>query len=358
MIGRLDRYVGGIYLSCLLLALVFFVGLFGVVDFFAKVGDLLDHARASGGGAAIIGQFYLCQAPRILKEVAPFVMLMAALLTVLRLQRHNELMAMQLTGRSLRRALMPVFVLSAVFTGVLAWVQERVAPGVAVKREQLEAQLLKGKTDWIIDAIHMRDARGWLFSAHGVHVYSGIIDKLHVSGRDEKDRNVSVSGSEARWDDEAGGWRVEGGVREVRSLPAGELLESGEAEVIVTDVRPEDLLMEHRQAFDLSYGEILDRSERYPTAPGYRLLRHYHVTYPLSVLLLVVLGVPFVLRRPERRGFVGVGAALLLCVGFMLVDATVRDLGNHGFLHPVVAAWLPVILAGSLGVVLLDSVDD
>ena len=358
MTGRLDRYVAGIYLSCWVLAVVFFLGLFGVMDFFRNVGDLLDHARSTGGGAAIIGQFYACQAPRILKEMAPFVMLMAALLTVLRLQRHNELMAMQLTGRSSRRVLMPVFVMSALFTGLLAWVQESVAPGVSLKREQLEAILLKGRPDWTLHDIHMRDAQGWLFSAYEFHVYSGVVEKLHVSGRDAQGRNVSVSGSDATWDEEAGGWRVQGGVREVRSLPGGELVETGPADLVVTDVRPDDLLMEHREPFDLSYAEILARSERYPAAPGYRLLRHYHVTYPLSVLLLVLLGVPFVLRRPQQRGFVGVGAAVLLCVAFMLVDATVRDLGNHGWLHPVVAAWLPVILAGSLSVVLLDSVDD
>lgn len=358
MTGRLDRYVAGIYLSCWVLAVVFFVGLFGVVDFFGNIGDLIDHARSTGGGAGIIGRFYLCQAPRIFKEMAPFVMLMAALLTVLRLQRHNEFMAMQLTGRSSRRVLMPVFVMSALFTGVLAWVQESVAPQVSVERERLEAILLKGRKDWTIDPIYIKDAQGWLFSAHDFHVYTGVIDKLHVSGRDAQGRNVSVSGSAATWDEPAGGWRLQGGVREVRSLPEGELLETSPADMVVTDVRPDDLLMEHRQPFDLSYAEILERSERYPSAPGYRLLRHYHVTYPLSVLLLVVLGVPLVLRRPQQRGFMGVGAAVGLCVAFMLVDATVRDLGNHGWLHPVVAAWLPVILAGSLGVVLLDSVDD
>lgn len=358
MIGRLDRYVAGLYVSCWTLSMVFFAGLFGVVDFFGNVGDLLDRAQQSGQGASIIGRFYLVQAPTIVKEVAPFVMLMAALLTVLRLQRHNELAAMQLTGRSSRRVLAPVFALSVVFTGLLVWVQETVAPRVAVERERLEAQLLKGKPDWTIDAIHMKDAQGRQFSAMSFHVASGLIGKLHVSGREAPGRNLSVSGSDAVWDEAAGGWRLQDGVREVHSLAGGELLESGPAILVVTDVRPDDLLMQHREAYDLPYGEVLDRSERYPESARYRLLRHYHVTYPLSVLLLVLLGVPFVLRRQARGSLVGLGAALLLCVGFMLVDTAVRDLGNHGSLHPVLAAWLPVILAGSLGVVLLDTVDD
>lgn len=357
MTGRLDRYVAGIYLSCWVTSLVFFLGLFGVVDFFGNVEDLLEHARGAGQGAALIGRFYVTKLPVIFKEVAPFVMLMAALLCVMRLQRHNELMAMLLTGRSSRRVLLPVFVLTAAFTGLLVWVQETVAPRVSIERERLEALLLKGKPDWTIPDIHVRDASGRLFSAHEVHVASGVLGKLHLSGRDRDGHNVLQSGREARWDEVVGGWRVLDGVRTVRAAD-GTPVETAAVDVILTDVRPEDLLMEHREAFDLSYAEVLDRSERYPEAPAYRLLRHYHATYPLSVLLLVVLGVPLVLRRQARGSLVGLGLALLLCIGFLLVDATVRDFGNRGFLHPVLAAWLPVILAGSLGVILLDAVDD
>jgi lipopolysaccharide export system permease protein len=355
---RLDRYVAGIYLSCWTLSLVFFLGLFGVVDFFGNIGQLLGHVHDAGHGATVILRFYLVQLPTIFKEVAPFVMLMAALLAVLRLQRHNELTAMLLTGRSPRRVMAPVFLLTAVFTGLLVWVQESVAPRVAVEREQLEAFLLKDEPDWKINDVHMRDTRGRLVSAHGFHVASGVVDRLDVSGRDAEGRNESISGSNATWDEDTGGWRLQSGVREVRGLSGGEPIESGPVSFAATDLRPDDLRMEHTETFDLSYAEVLDRSERYPASASYRLLRHYHVTYPLSVLLLVVLGVPLVLKRSARGSLVGLGAALLLCIAYMLVDTTVRDLGTHGFLNPVLAAWLPVILAGSLGVVLFDSLDE
>jgi lipopolysaccharide export LptBFGC system permease protein LptF len=358
MNSRLDRYVAGLYLSCWVLSAVFFLGLFGVVDFFSSIGPLLSHAHDAGNGAAIIGRFYLVQLPMIFKEVAPFVMLMAALLVVLRLQRHNELMAMQLTGRSARRIMLPVFVLTLVFTGGLVWVQEVVAPRVSLEREQLEALLIKGNADWVVNEMHQRDASGRLWSIHNFHVSTGLIEKLNVSGRDAQGRNESVSGSNASWDDSASGWRLQSGLREIRELSSGALIESGPIDVVQTDLRPDDLLMGHREAFDLPYSDVLARSELYPASASYRLLRHYHVTYPLSVLLLVVLGVPFVLRRSARGSLVGLGAALLLCIAYMIVDTTSRNLGTHGFLNPVLAAWLPVILAGSLGVVLFDGLDE
>jgi lipopolysaccharide export system permease protein len=140
-------------------------------------------------------------------------------------------------------------------------------------------------------------------------------------------------------------------------------IDSEQAEIVEpaaffrTDVRPQDLLAEKQLPFDLSYREVLERSERYPHAPRWRLLRHYHITYPLSVLLLVMLGVPFVLKRRHRGNLIGLGLALLLCLGYLTVDVIVRDLGSRGFLSPVIAAWFPVILAGSLSVVLFDTLE-
>ena len=356
MFDRLDRYVARTFLSSWLVSVVFFAGLFAVVDFFGSVQELLVAARERPEGAAIIGRFYLVQAPVIVKEVAPFVMLMAALFTVQRLQRHNELMAMLLVGRSARRVMLPVLLLTAVAVGGLVWLQEGVAPRVSVERERLRQELLKGRKEWVIDAIDVRDAQGRMVSARGFHVSAGTIDRLYVSGRDGEGHEVVLGGTNARWSERLGGWRVDEGRGEIR-LPGRELPVATEVlDVVRTDVRPEDLLADRRQPFDLSWAEVLDRSERYPQAASYRLLRHYHVTYPLSVLLLVLLGLPFVLKGP-RGSLGGVGISIMLCLAYLVVDATVRDLGNRGFLEPVLAAWLPVILAGSLGVVLFEGID-
>ena len=90
---------------------------------------------------------------------------------------------------------------------------------------------------------------------------------------------------------------------------------------------------------------------------GDRLLRHYHVTYPLSILFLVYLTLPFVLRHDPASRLRGLGIAIMICLGLKILDATVWDLGSRGFLQPVLAAWIPVIVSGSLVTVLFDSLD-
>jgi lipopolysaccharide export system permease protein len=48
--------------------------------------------------------------------------------------------------------------------------------------------------------------------------------------------------------------------------------------------------------------------------------------------------------------------ALAVCGGYLVSDLVAQKLGSRGTLHPVVAAWLPTVLFGSLGLVLYDAV--
>ena len=358
MIGvdRLDRYVARVFLSSWLASTALFVGLFGVVDFFGKIDDLIENSSSAGAGVAMIGRMYLCRLPSIFVQVAPFVMLMAALFALLRLQRHGELMAIFMTGRSPMRVLAPILGMTLLCMAVLVVSQEVLIPRLARQRANDEAVLIHGKPDWVLSTT-IKDASGQTLVITDYHVASQVIGKLTATGTDERGRSRITYGEQAVYDEAAGGWRLGNGHLDViaRGSEVPEVTEA--AAFLRTDVRPQDVMTEKQQPFDLSFKEIVERGERYPQSARWKLLRHYHITYPLSVLLLVLLGVPFVLKRRHRGNLIGLGIALLLCAAYLTVDVIVRDLGLGGFLPPVIAAWLPVIVAGSLSVVLFDTLE-
>ena len=354
----LDRYVARIYLTSWLVSLTFFVGFFGILDFFGDVGEIIESRERLGTTLTEVVQFYVYSLPRIYLQVVPFVMLMAALLTVTRLQRHNEFMAMVLTGRRSARVLLPLFVCTALFIGVMAVVQEAVAPDVSVRADELRSRVIAKDRRYVIGEVNLRDASNRQINARGFDVRSGVVDRLLVAYTDEYGRHVRVEGSQAVYDEEAVGWRLSRGTMTLAER--SQELNPVEQPVAFfrTDVRPEDLLVDERDPFDLSYRQVIELSERYPLSRFYRLLRHYHITYPLSIMLLVMLGVPFVIRRGARNPMVGVGYSMALCLAFMVLDTTCRDLGVRGVIQwPAIAAWLPVIIAGSFVVVFFDSVD-
>lgn len=360
MIGKLDRYVGRVFLSSWLVSAVFFIGLFGVFDFFGRVDDLVETLEEQGDvPVGMLWTFYLYHMPSIVLVVSPFIMMVAALFTLSRLERHNEFMAMMLVGRSRRRIMAPVFALTVVFAGLLVCVQELVVPTVAIDKLELEARLFHAD-ELVIDSVEMRDSEGRQFRAARFHPNEQLIEKLSVSFSDDMGRLIHISGEDATWDEIAGGWRLERGESVVHPAQPDGHPETVPAMFAPTDIQPEDLLLEHLNPFDLPYSSVLDRSERYPLKPTYRLLRHYHVTYPLSVVLLVFLGVPMILRRrTDRRGgrLPATAMAVGVCMAFLVLDSAMRDLGQNGALAPAVAAWVPVIIAGSLAFLLMDSLD-
>lgn len=358
MISRLDRYVARYFFTSWVVSAVFFLGLHAVYVLFAEFNDLLKGFEVEGSthGFLEVAELFLLRVPMFFVQVAPFIMVMAALITLLRLQRHNEFMAMIMTGRSARRVILPIFALTIIFLGGLVWVQEVWAPEVSLQRDELQWSLTEKGKDRMIETMNMRDAEGRLFSAFNYNVGTGVISRLNMSYEDGFGRNVHVTGQDAQWNDEAGGWTLQNGRSEVRRSTSEES-KVEEAFFVETDIRPEQLLAESRLPFDLSYSELLGLSERYPSSRRYRLLRHYHVTFPLSVLLLVLLSVPFVVRLEASRRTRGLGIAIGCCMAFLILDASLRDLGSRGIIQPVLAAWLPVIVAGSLATVLHDSLE-
>jgi hypothetical protein len=79
-------------------------------------------------------------------------------------------------------------------------------------------------------------------------------------------------------------------------------------------------------------------------------------TRPASSLVLLLLGLPFVLRQGQRTIAAGLAVALCTCGAYMAVDFFFQQLGNRGEVQPLIAAWFAPSLFGSLAIARLDRV--
>ena len=82
---------------------------------------------------------------------------------------------------------------------------------------------------------------------------------------------------------------------------------------------------------------------------------HHHFAFPLSHIVLLFLGIPFVLNLRNRSSFVSLLASFAICALFFLVSSICMNIANQSAgLPPMLAAWLPVMLFGALGITLFD----
>ena len=119
-----------------------------------------------------------------------------------------------------------------------------------------------------------------------------------------------------------------------------------------SSVTPRQITAGAKEPFDLSFAELGALFGRTKQA-RFQVLLHYHITFPITNLLLLLLALPFVVRYDRQRVMHGLAIAFLLCIAYFGVDSALRSLGEQR-LHPVLAAWFTPLFFGALGISLFD----
>lgn len=368
--GRLDRYVGSLFVTSYATAFLLVVGLFLILDMASNLDEYLepwpDGSRASN---LLIAWYYLLDVPFLFLQVAPFVTLVAGLFTVSKLLKLNEVVAMLGAGVSSWRLLAPVFLLGALSGVLMFGLREATSTLVASQRDALRHVLENKSTDLVYSNLWVRDLNG---SAVRLEEFRPSATVAAASGATQE-APPRVRGLEAilrspsHWSSIQAvsaaflprgsemGWKLEGGLHEEvagsQSTRAVEWLDGFEftPDLAVTYWRARE------NPLELSFREVRELSRRNPDDVVYQTLSQYHLTFPLANLVLLLVGIPLLMRRDRSRATEGITTGAILCVFYFAADFVLRNLGLQGSLDPLFAAWLPVLFFGSLGLVLYDS---
>ncbi len=354
ILDRLDRYVIRHFFGSLAVVFVFFFGFFMVIDLFANADEFVDtahkHAIPARTMAGWVAGFYLYKSPSVFLQVAPFVTVISAIAAVARMNRQNELIPVLMSGRSIFRMLRPLFFCAGALTLLMLGVQELVAPAASDHRLARQSFLREGEQSTRIRT-QLEDHEGRYWSAIKIDPISGLLERASVR-RVVRDRIEIVDLANARYDAARGGWTMAGGVHEIVADADGQT--DHVLDLLPSDLTPRRITAQEKEPFDLSFAELgylfgATRQSRF------QVLMHYHVTFPLANLLLLLLAIPFVLRYDRQRVMQGFAIAFFLCVAYFGVDAALRTLGESK-LHPVLAAWFAPLLFGALGISLFDGI--
>ncbi len=369
MFRLLDRYVARTFLSTFGVVLFFILAIFTVITVILRIDSVLEVQEGLAvrglSGASVLGRYCLLSLPFILLQFLPFVTVIAGAISFVRLMRSNEIVPMIAAGRSPGRIAVPVFVAGGVLVLGMYAMQQWAVARVSDAHYHLES-LLEGRYDGECDSLPQvadRDGNSW-----SVEVYTPLRKRMRgarvirfrdsTTGRDAG--TLEVPAADYLVDGPGGeGWYATEAV-----LVAAEGV--GRRETLPPDrplpivLRPEDLERKvvetirsgHRA---LSIGGAAAFARENPDDPAAQVGFHSLLTWPLANLLLLLLCLPFIFRMGDRNLFVALGIALLLSAGYFMADHLCRDLGVRGTLPPLLAAWLPVVLAVSAALAIRDA---
>lgn len=382
MLTIFDRYVARSYLFSLAVFYGTLVGLYLVIDVSGHIA-VLFHARGFWGLAPLVVEVYLPRVPLILHDLTPFVALLAAMFTVSRMQRDNELLCLTLSGVSIFRVLRPLFVVAVglclLYVGNREWVIPNLLEHLVQGKDVLES-----RNPDEVDQFEYRDAQGNDFSIRKYHVFAkkmlDVIIITYYQDKENRERHVPYRRIYAR----QGHWRRDADGREGWSLSRGKVtfylpdrtrapepprpfgedglrilqpgeLPEGEAE-FVSSLRPHQIRTRGEEMEYYGTGKLGEMMQDFPTRSGLAASYHRRFASPVAVIVLLMLGLPFALSGYGSSTFRSIGLGVFLCFLYYVADALCLSMGVGGTLAPAAAAWLPVLVFGTLGFYLLDSV--
>jgi lipopolysaccharide export system permease protein len=355
---KIDRYVGKIVLGAFVAALSFFLLITILVDLLTNLTKYANTAEEKGIGAVglatQLGLYYIKLVPVLLTTVAPFATVIAGMMSVARLHSANEIVPMLFVGRSIHRVMRPILWCGMLSASMMVASWQWVVPHVGAELAT-QSTFLKERKEELKGVVHEKhsDASHYFYASRfdpAKQTMSGV--SLLVQGDLPADAFM-IKAAQGIWEEKYGDWRLVGGRREAST--GGEPIEW----LGRPDLTPTAIVKSARDSLDpamMSYTELLELMEERPNRNDLRLAFHRHITYPLSNLLLLLLALPLAIRYERGSRIDRIMASIALCGGYMLLDLTCQKLGQQqGMLHPIVAAWTPAILFGSLGIVMFSS---
>ncbi|MEY2746741.1 MAG: hypothetical protein RL112_1783 [Planctomycetota bacterium] len=359
-LGRLDRHVVGLFLASYATAFLVVVGLFLVLDMAGNLNDFLAPRDGRNAPVSAIARYYLLSLPFLYVQVAPFVTMVAGLFSVARLVRHQETVAAMAAGVSLRRMLAPLLVCGAL-CGAGSWsLREALAGRPLEAREALLHLLERKETERVVGNLWVRDGKGGVVHLDSLRPATGSPPRAVVEGFEAQLMNArewtTVKADAAIWDSDRRTWTLVNGTRRAMHGQGGV-----EAVAFLDGIEfsPELALSYHRARaapLELSFEQTLELSRRDPDNTDYQTLLQYQFTFPLANFVLLLVGLPLLLRHERGQGGRGVLLAALCALLYFCTDFVCRTLGLEGRLQPELAAWLPALLFGALGLSLFDGV--
>lgn len=361
----IDRYLLRTFLWVWFICFCSLTGLYIVIDALTNLEEFLRIAeRTQQNFLVVMGDFYLYRAIAFFDRTSGILTLIAAMFTLAGLQRYNELTAILAAGVSKWRIVRPIVVAGACIALLAALNRELIMPAQRAKLTRTPQELSSDKAK----DFQRREDRWSGISLHGRQLAletQTILEPNFKIPRYLPDPRSTWTAQKANYEpatgDRPGGYRLRGVVTPKNVAEEPPLLQAeGQIAIhtpqsapwlaadecfVVSEVNFELLVDQNGWRQYASTSELIAALHKQGVGCGndVRTTVHARLLQPLLDVVLLLLGLPLVLRGLNRNLFIAVGQCVLVVVIFLLVLVTSQYLGGSYLVAPVVAAWIPLL---------------
>jgi LPS export ABC transporter permease LptG len=365
MLRRSDRYVLREMIGPFALALAGLV-LFILLNIILSLSDLMVDR---GVTMPMLLRLVLLKVPSLLVVAVPMSVLFATFLGLGRMVHDREIVALESLGIPLRRVLLPLVLAASVVAAADFAVYNWLVPASeSAYQDALRTVIFrqgvpritsnaffKGPNDQFLYIRRYEESTGKIYDVHIYDTTGQLFPQQQAPAQ-----LTMLTADEGVWSD--GSWNL-GDAHVYGFDREGNLIFSAVVDslVIPVDQSVSQLLSRSRTTSEMGIGELWERVAQ-ARANGQRVDEylveiHLKMALPLAAVIFVLLSGSLSLAFLPRGRAVGIVLGLLLVAVYQGVLWWTQTLGRRGAMNPALAAWLPDILFGAVGVLLFLRVD-
>jgi lipopolysaccharide export system permease protein len=346
-----SRYILRVFFVQMALLLISFTALLQVFDLLANSIEVLNRSDGKFSGLLL---YAVLRLPEIVSFLTPFVVLMATLMTLSRLERDNEILAYKAAGAPYNAVLLS-FLPAVLLVGLAHFVlADQIVPRAINNMVQRDIYIDRAsKSD--DPTVFIQDGR-FVVEVATVGKYGSKLKNIGIYERADSGILIRVrKAAEARYDTKQRQWTLSD-VWTTNIVPdhPSEAVFAKEApwETVLTPAEFSNLI-ELPQAMTLAKIWAFATSTDVGVRPTYfyEAWLQKRFALPMSSILMILLAAPVAHSLYRRDRGIAAGMAIGFGLGFLyfISDGLVMSLGETGAVPPVVAAWMPILVFASVG---------
>lgn len=356
----LDRYLTRQFLVIFGICLSAFIMIWLLIDLGDKISDFRDTDSVLGTAAV----FYGTRAPAIVLLLLPYSLLLSLLYSFGKLSGQREVIAIIQSGRSVLRMALPMVIAGAFCTLASLGLNYHWAPTADGMQREILAQATGSEPTEASQVLYRsrENNRLWLIGAFPKDYQLGrpLRDVEITISRDDRSLDSRISASSASWNRENRQWIFQNAVTGTFQPGKEPVFVTHDAPLVIDSwtETPWQLIKPGLSPAFLGIPDLNSWLLSYARHPGFAdpfpYLTHWHYRWalPFACLVTVLLAAPLSIHFSRRGSGGGVFLAIVLSALMLLSSNVALALGESGLVKPALAAWLPNLLFGSVGIYL------
>jgi lipopolysaccharide export system permease protein len=365
----LDKYIAKNFIIGYLISLMVLVGLRIVIDLFVNLDEFAEHTEI--GTMEVISNifaFYAARSALFFRDFAGMITVVAAVFTLGKMTRNNELTAVMASGVSLKRIIAPIVFLAILLTGFLVIDQEFIIPDLA-NRLVKSHDSIPGEDRY--DIWFMSDNKGALICTSDFNEKTEILAAPMIIIREPIDAVRwkvlgKIQADSAIYNNELKRWDLTNGFYINIDRSTDEFAMERQPEPLAfyqTDLTPLDIPVRRQETYKslLSSAQLANLARQKTRIKDLAELysqKHFRITEPIINMVMLMVALPILVCRDPKAMKSAIMISFAATTACFIVTFACKMVATEVFFNkvrPELWAWVPVFIFLPIAFIEIDS---